>query len=758
MHAIAARHTLRVSAIALGICLAFSAGQRGVWAETAGDDQRPANQVVRTHSLVGSYLAGRLAKKLNDQESAAIFYRNALARDPGNGVLLEQALLLELSSGRYEPAIELSEKLVAIEPSHRIGHLLLGLESFKKKSFPEAEKHFNAAATNPLGQLTAAIASGWVKVAEGDVRGATRLADAARQADWAKNYVRFQRALMTEIGGKLNEALSAYRGVFAQDSKALRPTMAYVVHVARSGNIAKARAIMAEYLSKVKGDPHPMAIELNDRLKKSGSEFELLVKTPAEGLAEVFYGLGEALASEGGVALGVAYLQMALFVKPDHQLALVALAGAEESKKRYEAAIDTYDRIPATSPLAQAVGIRKAFNLNSLDKVDEARTTLLALLEAKMENGDEPETTPMPMPASAPEAQADGDASGLEEIDDADLTSVEVPSPEAPLKLGDSDDRVMMLQEALAQLGYDVGAPDGAFGERTRDAVLQFQRNKQLQADGLVGPETFGMILGIEPETDDQFAEAGPAVEEPVVEQATPKISRNDALKLQVLDALGSIMRARKHYKEAAGYYDQAIAMIPQPPTRRHWAYFYARGTCHERLKDWPAAEKDLKQALALVPEQPLVLNYLGYSWIDQGINLAEGMELIEKAVALKPDDGYIVDSLGWAHFKQGNFTDAVNYLERAVELKPADPVLNDHLGDALWRVGREREARFQWDQSLSLKPEPDDAANTRKKIKHGLSALPPRAEEVPKTSQKTSERSRRSEADTGGPQSRRVQ
>lgn len=756
MHPFAARHTLRASAIALGICLAFSAGQREVRAETDQGETRSGDEIVQTHSLVGSYLAGRLAKKLNDQESAAVFYRNALARDPGNGVLLEQALLLELSSGRYEPAIELSEKLVAIEPSHRIGHLLLGLEAFKKKSYPDAEKHFNAAATNPLGQLTAAIASGWAKVAEGDVRAATRLADAARQAEWAKNYVRFQRALMTEVGGKLNEALPAYRGVFAQDSKALRPTMAYVVHVARSGDLVKARAIMTEYLSKVKGDPHPMAIELNDRLKKPDSKFELLVKTPGDGLAEVFYGLGEALASEGGVALGVAYLQMALFVKPDHQLALVALAGAEEAKKRYEAAIKTYDRIPASSPLAQAVGIRKAFNLNSLDKVDEARATLVALLEAKMENGDEPETTPMPMPASAPEAQAENDGGGLEEIDDTDLTSVEVPSVQEPLKLGDSDDRVMMLQEALGQLGYDVGDPDGAFGERTREAVLQFQRDKQLQADGLVGPETFGMILGVEPETGEQFAAAAEA-EEPAAEQPTPKISRNDALKLQVLDALGSIMRARKLYKEAAGYYDQAIEMIPQPPTRRHWAYYYARGTCHERLKNWPAAEKDLKQALALVPEQPLVLNYLGYSWIDQGVNLKEGMELIEKAVALKPDDGYIVDSLGWAHFKQGNFADAVNYLERAVELKPADPVLNDHLGDALWRVGREREARYQWDQSLSLEPEPEDAAKTRNKIKNGLSALPPRVEEVPKTSQKTSQRSQRSEAETG-PQSRRVQ
>jgi Flp pilus assembly protein TadD len=138
-------------------------------------------------------------------------------------------------------------------------------------------------------------------------------------------------------------------------------------------------------------------------------------------------------------------------------------------------------------------------------------------------------------------------------------------------------------------------------------------------------------------------------------------------------------------------------------------------------LKNWPPAEADLKKALELYPDQPLVLNYLGYSWIDQGIQLDEGMRLIERAVAVKPDDGYIVDSLGWAHYKRGNYAEAVRYLERAVELRPDDPVLNDHLGDALWKVGREREAKFQWDQSLSLKPEPEDALKTRRKLEEGL-------------------------------------
>jgi Flp pilus assembly protein TadD len=181
-------------------------------------------------------------------------------------------------------------------------------------------------------------------------------------------------------------------------------------------------------------------------------------------------------------------------------------------------------------------------------------------------------------------------------------------------------------------------------------------------------------------------------------------------------------MRARKRYAEAVDYYTQAIALIPKPE-KRHWTYWYARGTSYERINKWPLAEADLQKALQLYPEQPLVLNYLGYSWIDQNRNLKQGMALIEKAVALKPDDGYIVDSLGWAHYRLGNFKEAVRYLERAVELRPEDPVLNDHLGDALWQVGRQREARYQWEQALTLKPEPEEVDKIKKKLQKGLPA-----------------------------------
>ncbi|MES0403687.1 MAG: tetratricopeptide repeat protein, partial [Hyphomicrobium sp.] len=266
----------------------------------------------------------------------------------------------------------------------------------------------------------------------------------------------------------------------------------------------------------------------------------------------------------------------ALYLQPDHAFALAALANAYEASRRYDDAIAAYDRIPPGTPLQDSIDIRKAFDLNSLDKVDEAQVIL-------------------------------------------------------------------------------------------------------------------------------------------------DKLAGTNPTDIRPLDALGNIMRSRKRFDEAVDYYSRAIDLLPERLEKRHWSFYYSRGTCYERTKKWPLAEVDLQKALKLFPDQPLALNYLGYSWVDQNRNLKQGMALIEKAVALKPDDGYIVDSLGWAHFKLGNYKQAVRFLERSVELRPEDPVLNDHLGDALWRVGREREARFQWDQALTLEPEPENVEKITKKLAQGL-------------------------------------
>lgn len=190
---------------------------------------------------------------------------------------------------------------------------------------------------------------------------------------------------------------------------------------------------------------------------------------------------------------------------------------------------------------------------------------------------------------------------------------------------------------------------------------------------------------------------------------------------LEAIMALGNILRGHKKFAECADAYSKAIATIAHPQ-KANWMVFYFRGICYERSKQWPKAEADLKKALDLFPEQPHVLNYLGYSWIDQGAKLDEGMAMIERAVQQRPDDGYIVDSLGWAYFRIGNYEEATKQLERAIELKPEDPTINDHLGDAYWRVGRLLEAKFQWAHARDLKPDPEELPKIEEKLKSGLS------------------------------------
>lgn len=183
---------------------------------------------------------------------------------------------------------------------------------------------------------------------------------------------------------------------------------------------------------------------------------------------------------------------------------------------------------------------------------------------------------------------------------------------------------------------------------------------------------------------------------------------------------LGGLYASKKSFDKAVSVYDAAISRISNPE-RLHWNIFYRRGIAHERLGEWPDAEADFKQALELYPEQPDVLNYLGYSWIDQGINLQEGLGMIRKAVELKPNSGFIIDSLGWAYYRLGRYEDAVVELETALEKMPSDPVIIDHLGDAYWKTGRKLEAIYQWRHALSSNPTEEDAAKIQEKIRHGL-------------------------------------
>ncbi|SIN74400.1 tetratricopeptide repeat protein [Vannielia litorea] len=184
--------------------------------------------------------------------------------------------------------------------------------------------------------------------------------------------------------------------------------------------------------------------------------------------------------------------------------------------------------------------------------------------------------------------------------------------------------------------------------------------------------------------------------------------------------ALGDILRGEEKWAESEAAYDKAIALF-EDDLETHWVVYYARGITRERLKTWALAEADFRKALELRPNQPQVLNYLGYSYVEMGENLVEALDMIERAVAERPDSGHITDSLGWVLYRLGRYDEAVGHMERAAELLPVDPIVNDHLGDVYWAVGRQLEARFQWKRALSFDPEESDALRIRRKLELGL-------------------------------------
>jgi len=192
---------------------------------------------------------------------------------------------------------------------------------------------------------------------------------------------------------------------------------------------------------------------------------------------------------------------------------------------------------------------------------------------------------------------------------------------------------------------------------------------------------------------------------------------------------LGDIYRNNERFAEAAQAYTRAIELRRGGASEKasaqadsaDWFLYFTRGIAYERMGDWEKAEADLTRALELNGDDPQLLNYLGYSWIDRGMKLERGMDLIQRAVDQRPRDGFIVDSLGWAHYLQGNYQKAVEVLERAVLLEPSDPTINDHLGDAYWKVGRRREARYQWRHALASGPEEAEREPIARKLEYGM-------------------------------------
>ena len=534
--------------------------------------QAPTEQDLAGMTATGSYLAARHAGQLRDAATAATFYRMALKHDPKNTDLLDRTFLSLVVGGDIEESVKYAEHIAQVDKNDRIAQLVLGVHALKRKQYAAARSDLTQSIRGPITDLTATLLSAWSLEGVGDSKRAIAAIDRLAGPDWYAIFKELHAGLIADLAGNKKEAGKRLEHAYKLDPTALRVVEAYGSWLSRNASPKEALAVFETFDKAL--PRHPLVVDAMDKLKAS-EKLPPLVGNAQAGGAEALYGLGASLGRRGGEDLGLVYLQLALFLEPNHPLALLSLADLYESLKKPEMAIKAYERSPANSPLHRNAQIQMATNLDVLDRADEAESHLSALIK--------------------------------EHPDD-----------------------------------------------------------------------------------------------------------------LEAIMALGNVQRGHKKFAECADTYSKAVALVPQPE-KANWVLFYFRGICYERAHQWPKAEADLKKALDLFPDQPHVLNYLGYSWIDQGIHLDEGMDMIKRAVQQRPDDGYIVDSLGWAYYKLGKYYEAVKQLERAIELKPEDPTINDHLGDAYWRVGRKLEAHFQWAHARDLKPDPEDLPKIEAKLKNGL-------------------------------------
>jgi tetratricopeptide (TPR) repeat protein len=534
--------------------------------------QAPTPQELARMTPAGSYLAARHANAERDAAAAAAYYRTALKSDPKNSELLERTFFSLIAEGNIDDAVKLAERIIQVDHNDRSARLLLGVRAIKLKQYQTARQQLTQSIRGPITDLTATLLAAWAMAGANDTRAAIETIDRLSGPDWYAIFKDMHAGLILDLAGGKKEAGKRFERAYKLDATALRLVQAYGSWASRTAGKQEAEKIYKAFDTVL--PRHPLILEAQNRVQH-GEHVPPLVTNPQAGAAEALYGLGASLGRRGGEDLGVMYLQLALYLAPQHPMALLSLADLYESMKKPELAIKVYERIPADSPLKRNANIQLALNLDSLNRTDEAKKHLEKLI------ADRP---------------------------------------------------------------------------------------------------------------DD----------------------------LEAIMALGNILRARKQFAECADVYSKGIA-VDTKPEKSDWTIYYFRGICYERSKQWPKAEADLKKALELYPDQPHVLNYLGYSWIDQGVNLEEGMRMIRRAVEQRPDDGYIVDSLGWAYYRIGDYDNAVKQLDRAVELKPEDPTINDHLGDAYWKVGRQLEAKFQWSHARDLKPEPDELAKIEQKLKFGL-------------------------------------
>lgn len=531
--------------------------------------QQPSN------SLAGTYLAANFAAAEGDLKAATGFYADTLKDAPENADLLERTFQFAAEGGEVDRALTLANRVLAVDSDSVPAHLVLQAGALAKKDYATVIKDASAPSNGLFVTLTNRIVESWARAGARDVDGALSSLNTLSDQHGIDGLRLMHKALILDYAGRDTEAEDAYNQAIAVMGTGPRGTEAYGRFLLRHGRVNDAKALFERAGRENRGNPFA-EWALRDLVNQK--DVAPLISSPSEGVAEGLFGIAASLNDQRSTDLAILYLNLALYLRPNFDLARVLLASRYEAMEKFDTANVVYAGIQPGSPYYAMTEVQVSIN-------------------------------------------------------------------------------------------------DGRQG-KPQDGIVK------LKALSVSQPQ----------ESD-------------------------------VWTALGDLFRSADEYKEAAAAYDKAIAGIPAGD-RRLTGLYYARGISFEHANRWDDAERDFQSALKINPDRADVLNYLGFSWVEKGQHLDQAVQMLEKARALRPMDGFIADSVGWAYFRLGRYQDAVRALEEAVQLVPGAADVNDHLGDAYWRAGRRIDARYEWQHALAMKPDAKEKPQLERKLQFGLDAV----------------------------------
>lgn len=513
-------------------------------------------------SPAGNYLSGQFARANGDIEGAIRYLRAAYEEDPKNIEVSKQLQGLLLLNGDIEGAVELAGKLSTESEKNALSALLLVLHDLKQGRLEQASLILNGMLADNSDQLWLPLVAAWLDVSQKKLSKPVTIESLTVPVGRTAAMVNYHLALINDAAGFTDEAVQNFKSALEDmPQPPVRVLSMFKAFYEEQGQPSALIPLMTRFEVNFAD-----SVFSNDALD---------IRTPHDGIAEVLYTMGNIMYNVGSAQDAVIYLQLTHYLRPQFDLATLALAGAYNDLRQYKKSNEIYAAIPASSSLYMRAQLSVAVNLDTMDKTDEA----LALLDK--------------------------------------------------------------------------------LSKQSKDAF------------------------------------------EPLV-------------------AKGDLLRMKSQLSDAVNAYTQALKRLPEL-SEKHWPVLYARGACQERLGNWDAAEQDLRRALELKPNQPDVLNYLGFTLLTREKNIPEAREMVETALKARPNDPQIIDSMGWALYLLGRYDEAALHLEKAVALLPSDPIVNDHLGDVYWRLGRKQEAKFQWERALNYSPEENMVLAIQKKLQDGL-------------------------------------